>query len=120
MTAGVRGERTGLLYGLAAYGIWGLFPAFFPLLKPAGAAEILAHRVLWTLAFMVLVLIAVRRLGDLRRIDRRTWLLLACASALISVNWLIYISAVNSGHVVDAGVLHQPPGQRAAGVGDLR
>ncbi len=104
MTAGTRGERTGLLYGLAAYGIWGLFPAFFPLLKPAGAAEILAHRVLWTLAFMVLVLIAVRRLGDLRRIDRRTWLLLACASALISVNWLIYISAVNSGQVVDAAL----------------
>ncbi len=97
-------ERGGLLYGFAAYGLWGVFPAFFTLLAPAGAPEILAHRVVWTLALLVLVLAAIGRLGDLRAIGRRTWGLLVCASALISTNWLVYIWAVNSGDVVDAAL----------------
>ena len=95
---------SGLLFGLAAYGSWGVFPAFFPLLKPAGAGEILAHRIVWTVLFMAVLLISVRRLSDLASLSRRTWLLLVCASGLISVNWLIYIYAVNSGHVVDAAL----------------
>jgi len=97
-------RRSGLLFGVGAYASWGLFPAFFPLLKPASAFEILAHRIVWCFALMVVVVAAVRRLGDLRRMSRRTWLLLAAASALISVNWVIYIYAVNNGHVVDAAL----------------
>ena len=97
-------DSRGLLFGLGAYATWGLFPGFFPLLEPAGPGEILAHRVLWTLAFMVLLLVVVGRLGDLRRIDAKTWLLLAGAAILISTNWLIYIYAVNSHQVVDAAL----------------
>lgn len=97
-------DRTGLLYGFAAYGAWGVFPAFFNLLTPAGAPEVLAHRVLWTVLVMAVVLVACGRLGDLRTITGRTWLLLAAASALISTNWLIYIWAVNSNQVVDAAL----------------
>ena len=97
-------DSGGLLFGLGAYATWGMFPGFFPLLEPAGPGEILAHRVLWTLAFMLILLVAVRRLGDLRRIGGRTWLLLAFAAALISTNWLIYIYAVNSHQVVDAAL----------------
>lgn len=106
MTTGRQGsgERSGLLYGLGAYGAWGIFPAFFPLLKPAGPTEILAHRVLWTVVFMAGVLAVGRQLADIRRISLRTWGLLTCASALISTNWLIYIYAVNSAHVVDAAL----------------
>lgn len=96
--------RSGLLYGAGAYLMWGLFPAFFPLLKPAGAVEILAHRIIWSFALMVVVVAVVRRLGDLKRIDRRTWLLLVAAAGLISANWLIYVYAVNNGHVVDAAL----------------
>lgn len=98
------GKRSGLLFGIGAYGSWGLFPAFFPLLKPAGSVEILAHRIVWGFIFLTTVVVVVRRLGDLRAISGRTWLLLAAASALISVNWLIYVYAVNNGHVVDAAL----------------
>lgn len=97
-------DTTGLLYGIGAYGLWGVFPFFFDALAPSGSVEILAHRVVWTLLFLAVLLVAVRRLGDLRGIDRRTWILLAGASALISTNWLIYIYAVNSDHVVDAAL----------------
>ncbi len=81
-----------------------MFPAFFPLLQPASAPEVLAHRIVWTCVFMAVVLVAVGRLSDLWAITGRTWLLLICASVLISVNWLIYVYAVNSGHVVDAAL----------------
>jgi chloramphenicol-sensitive protein RarD len=97
-------RRSGLLFGVGAYAMWGLFPAFFPLLKPAGAFEILAHRIVWCFVLMVVVIAAVRRLGDIRAMTGRTWLLLIFASALISVNWVIYIYAVNNGHVVDAAL----------------
>ena len=96
--------RSGLLFGVGAYGMWGVFPAFFPLLKPAGAVEVLAHRIIWSFLLMVIVVAAVRRLGDLREITGRVWLLLTAAAALISMNWLIYVYAVNNGHVVDAAL----------------
>lgn len=97
-------DVSGLLYGLAAYGLWGVFPAFFNLLVPAGSPEVLAHRVVWTGLLMAILLALIGRLGDLRRITGRTWLLLTAASALISTNWLIYIWAVNSAQVVDAAL----------------
>ena len=99
-----RPDPGGLFYGLAAYGLWGVFPAFFNLLAPAGAPEVLAHRVVWTVVLMLVVLAAIGRLRDLRDVTGRTWLLLTFASALISTNWLIYIVAVNSDHVVDAAL----------------
>jgi len=77
---------------------------FFPLLQPATAPEVLAHRIVWTAVFMTVVLVAVGRVSDLRSIPGRTWLLLTCASILISINWVIYVYAVNNGHVVDAAL----------------
>lgn len=104
-TGQLREARTaGMLFGVGAYASWGVFPAFFPLLKPAGAVEVLAHRIVWTSVVMAVLLLAARRMSDLARIDRRTWLLLVCASALISTNWVIYVYAVNNGHVVDAAL----------------
>ena len=105
MTTAKQDTKTGgLLYGIGAYGSWGLFPAFFPLLKPAGALEVLAHRIVWTLVLMAGVLVTMRKLSDLRSITGRTWLLLFCASALVSANWVIFIFAVNNGHVVDGAL----------------
>ncbi|MEO6880883.1 MAG: EamA family transporter RarD, partial [Mycobacteriaceae bacterium] len=82
--------------GFGAYGIWGLFPAFFPLLSPAGATEILAHRMIWTLVVMLGLLVLTGRLRTLRGIGMRTWALVCVSALLISVNWGVYIYAVNS------------------------
>ncbi|MBU8812253.1 EamA family transporter RarD [Mycolicibacterium goodii] len=93
-----------MLYGAGAYIWWGLCPGFFLLLLPAGPIEVVAHRIVWSAVFLILVIALARRLGDLRRLSRRTWLQLAAASALISVNWGTYIFAVTTGHVVDAAL----------------
>jgi chloramphenicol-sensitive protein RarD len=96
--------KAGLLLGAGAYVWWGLCPGFFPLLLPASPLEILAHRIVWSAVFLLFVLVFARRLGDLRRLSLRTWLLLLAASALIAANWGVYIFAVNNGHVVDAAL----------------
>ncbi|GAB2504110.1 EamA-like transporter family protein [Corynebacterium atrinae] len=93
-----------MIYGLVAYLLWGLFPAFFPLLLPAGPVEILAHRIVWTAVIMTVVLTALKGWDALRRASRSTWLLLVLAGLLISVNWGIYVVAVNSDHVADAAL----------------
>lgn len=97
-------ERRGTLLGLAAYVSWGLFPLYWPLLEPGGALEILAHRVVWSLVFVVLVLVTTRRgLRDLPR-DRRGIGLLGIAAVLIGVNWGVFIWAVNHGHVIESSL----------------
>ncbi|MDN5380634.1 EamA family transporter RarD [Streptomyces sp. LB8] len=107
MSGKSRGEqRTGLLNGLAAYGIWGLVPLFWPLLIPAGAVEILAHRMVWSLVFVALTLLVVRRwawAGALLRQPRRLGLV-TVAAAVITVNWGVYIWSVNNGHVVESSL----------------
>lgn len=93
-----------MIYGILAYLLWGLFPAFFPLLEPAGAVEILAHRILWAALLMALVLTVTRGWAELRAAHRATWARMGGAGLLIAANWLIYIVAVNSGHVADAAL----------------
>jgi chloramphenicol-sensitive protein RarD len=99
-------RRVGVGAGLGAYVLWGIFPLYFPLLEPAGGLEIVAHRVVWSLLFVALLLTVRRSWGQLRTTiaDRRSLLVLAAASALIAVNWLVYVYAVNSGHVVEAAL----------------
>ncbi|MEV7612829.1 EamA family transporter RarD [Streptomyces sp. NPDC089799] len=99
-------QRTGLLYGFAAYGMWGLVPLFWPLLKPAEALEILAHRMVWSLVVVVVLLCAMRRWGWIRELLRqpRKLALTTLAATVITVNWGVYIWAVNAGHVVEASL----------------
>jgi chloramphenicol-sensitive protein RarD len=99
-------RRLGVASGLAAYSMWGLFPLYFPLLEPAGGVEIVAHRVLWSVVFVALLLSVLRRWGHVRAAvsDRRTLLVLAGASLFIAANWLIFVYGVNSGHVVETSL----------------
>jgi chloramphenicol-sensitive protein RarD len=99
-------QRLGIVYGVAAYLLWGLFPLFFPLLKPAAPAEILAQRIVWSLAAVAVVLAATRSMSSLRAVlrDRRRVKLLAGAAVLIAVNWGTFIYAVNSKHVIESSL----------------
>jgi chloramphenicol-sensitive protein RarD len=92
--------------GLSAYALWGLFPLYFPLLEPAGGLEIVAHRVLWSLLFIAVLLTVVRRWSLVRALvtDRRRLLVLTGAAVLIAVNWLVFVYGVNSGHVVETSL----------------
>ncbi|WP_460727933.1 EamA family transporter RarD [Nocardia heshunensis] len=93
-----------MAFGIGAYFIWGLFPAFFGLLSFAGAGEVLAERILWTLVVSMLALLITGRIGELRRIDARTWRLAAVASLAISMNWGAYVYGVISHHVVECAL----------------
>jgi chloramphenicol-sensitive protein RarD len=99
-------RRIGVGAGLGAYVLWGVFPLYFPLLEPAGGLEIVAHRIVWSLLFIALLLTVRRGWGQVRAIiaDRRALAVLAAAAVLIAVNWLVYVLAVNSGHVVEASL----------------
>ncbi|MGH3416499.1 MAG: EamA family transporter RarD, partial [Actinocrinis sp.] len=103
---GASEERKGFIFGVAAYGLWGMFPLYWPLLKPATATEILAQRMVWSLAVMA-ILLAVKRnwseIAKLRRTPRKI-LLLFGAATVVSVNWGVYIWAVNRGHVVETSL----------------
>lgn len=98
--------RRGLLLGVTAYVLWGLFPLYWPLLEPAGAVEILAHRITWSVLTIGLLLLVVRRgpqfLAIFRR--RRTFWLLSLAAVVIAVNWGAYIYGVNNHRVVEASL----------------
>jgi chloramphenicol-sensitive protein RarD len=96
--------RAGLVAGVAAYGLWGLFPLFWPLLEPAAPVEILAHRIVWSLVFLIAALAVTTRLGWVRGLGRRRIGLLILASVLITINWGVFIYGVNSDHVVETSL----------------
>ncbi|WP_264668734.1 EamA family transporter RarD [Arthrobacter sp. VKM Ac-2550] len=110
--AGTKGRKprsehsTGLLFGLAAYGLWGILPLYFAILEPAGPLEIVANRVVWSLLFCVLLMTAMRSWRPFKAAltDKRTLGTLSLAAALIAVNWLTYTVAVLSERTVEASL----------------
>lgn len=98
--------RGGVAYAAAAYLFWGLFPLYFRALAAVPAPEILAHRIVWSVAFLLLLVTARRRWLVVGRqlASRGTLLRLAASATLISTNWLIYIWAVNSERVLQASL----------------
>jgi chloramphenicol-sensitive protein RarD len=99
-------SRRGVLFGIAAYTMWGLFPLYWPLLKPSGAVEILAHRMVWSLVSVLAVLAVRRHWSWVRELARqpRKLALLTLAAITVTINWGTYIYAVNSGHVVETAL----------------
>jgi chloramphenicol-sensitive protein RarD len=100
-------ERTrGFAYGLGAYGIWGLIPAYFKAVAPVPALELLAHRIVWALVMLLGVGARQDGLRELRGAfrNRRALGLLLGTTTLIALNWLIYIWAVFHGRIVEASL----------------
>ncbi len=99
-------SRRGLLFGAAAYVLWGSFPLYWTLLEPGGAIEILAHRVVWSLLTMTVILVLWHRVPQLKALlrDRRKLLLITVAAVVISVNWGGYIWGVSNGRVVETSL----------------
>jgi chloramphenicol-sensitive protein RarD len=98
--------RRGALFGASAYLLWGVFPLYFPLLDPASAVEVLAHRIVWSLV-VVAALVAVTRRGSRVRAvvrDRRRLTQLSVAAVLLALNWGVYIYGVTSEQVVETSL----------------
>jgi chloramphenicol-sensitive protein RarD len=104
VSAPAPGNRAGVLLALGAYGMWGTFPLYFRLLEAAGAVEIVLHRIVWSLLTCLVLIAVARAWAPLRRMSRRQLLLLAAAAAAISVNWGVFIWAVNSEQVVETSL----------------
>jgi chloramphenicol-sensitive protein RarD len=100
--AAVDPARAGLIYGLFAYGLWGVLPIYFKLLANVSAIDIVAHRIVWSLVFLAALLAATRGWSQVRAglKDRRTVVLLLSSATLIAINWVLYVYAVTSGHIL--------------------
>ena len=102
----MKNSKAGLIFGVSAYVLWGLFPLYWPLLEPAGAFEIVGHRAVWSLVFCVIALTLTKAIKPaIATMKRpRVFIKLFAATALISINWIVYIWATNNGHVVEASL----------------
>jgi chloramphenicol-sensitive protein RarD len=98
--------RSGLLLGLSAYFIWGSFPLFFKAVAHVSAPEVLAHRIIWSAAFLLLFVFVTRAASELRAIfrDKKMLLVLTATTLLVSTNWLVFIWAVASGRVLESSL----------------
>jgi chloramphenicol-sensitive protein RarD len=103
-------QTRGIVYTGGSYIIWGVLPLYWKLVENVASEEILAHRIIWSFVFMLLVLGMRKRIGqfgaELKGLFRKpkSFMLLSIASLLISANWFIYIWAVNHNHIIEASL----------------
>jgi len=97
--------RAGLIVGIGAYSFWGLLPLYLHLLNGVPALQVLAHRILWSVLLLAVIVLATRSGRPIIAAARgRTLFYLAVSALLIAVNWLVYIWAVQNAHVVEASL----------------
>src|SRR4051794_20519679 len=96
--------RVGFALGLAAYGLWGVLPLYFKAIADVAAVDIVAHRVLWSIPFLALLITVARGWSGVRAVagQRKTLGVLALTALLIGGNWLLYVYSVTSGHILAA------------------
>ena len=94
--------RAGLFYGLAAYGLWGVMPIYFKSLEAVSSIDIVAHRVVWSLLVLWIFVTLARAWDQVRSAlhSRKTLSMLLLTALLIAINWLFYVYAINSGHIL--------------------
>ncbi|MBO9580953.1 MAG: EamA family transporter RarD [Sphingobium sp.] len=95
-------HRTGLFNGIAAYGLWGLLPLYFKLFPTVGPVEVVAHRVVWSVVFLAVILVTARLFPDFVAALRQPRILgaLTVSAVLIAINWLVYIWAIYNAHIL--------------------
>lgn len=103
-------EMEGIIYGALSYILWGFIPIYWKLVEQVTATEILAHRVLWSFVFMIVLLFLTRKwksflsyIKEIKQNKKKLWALFA-ASLLVSTNWGIFIWAVNAGRILDTSL----------------
>lgn len=99
-------ERSGIVYAIFAFGLWGVLPLYFLLLQPAGAIEIVAWRILFSLIFCALILTVTRKWTSFLDLLRqpRIVLTMGLAALFILINWQVYVYAALSGQVIEAAL----------------
>src|SRR5581483_1586016 len=103
-------QTKSILYAGGAYLVWGVLPLYWKLVQNVSAEEILAQRVCWSFLFMLAILLLSRQWGEFlaqcKRLVRqpKSFMMLIIASLLISINWFIYIWAVNHGHIIQTSL----------------
>jgi chloramphenicol-sensitive protein RarD len=97
-------HRAGLALGLGAYGLWGVLPIYFKLIEVLPATDIVAHRVLWSLPFLAILLAVSKGWSKIRSAlsQPRTIAVLCMTALLIGGNWLLYVYSVTGGHILAA------------------
>ena len=106
LTPELTDARRGVLAGIAAYSMWGLFPLYFHHLRPSGALEIVCHRIVWSLIVTAVIIVVARDrrwIGELLA-NRRLLAQLTLAAVLLSCNWLVYVWTVDNDRVVEAAL----------------
>ena len=94
--------RAGLVYGLVAYALWGVMPIYFKQIATVSALDIVANRIIWSLLVLALLLTFARAWGQVGAAlrNRKVMLTLLVTSLLVATNWLLYVYAINSGHIL--------------------
>ncbi|EOI3361512.1 EamA family transporter RarD [Aeromonas hydrophila] len=99
-------QRQGVIYALCAYTLWGLAPIYFKTIAAVPAAEILTHRMIWSCALLMVLTLLGRQWHKVQAVLRQPKVLLTLAFTSITVggNWLLFIWAINNGHMLDASL----------------
>lgn len=103
-------RKSGMMYTAGSYVIWGLIPIYWKLISDVSANEILANRVVWSFVFMIILLVLMRKLAPLKSVLKeitihpKKALALGAASFLISINWFVFIWAVNNNHIIETSM----------------
>ena len=102
-------NATGIIYTASAYVLWGILPIYWKFINDVSALEILAHRVIWSFIFVFMIVLLLKRkllknFFQVQMSQKKTWFGLLLASLFISINWLTYIYAVNTNHIVEASL----------------
>ena len=96
--------QRGVLYGAAAYGMWGGFALYFALLRSVPTAQMMGHRIVWSCAVLTALVVGTGRLRALASVPRRALQVYTVAASLIAVNWTLYVWAVTTDHVVESSL----------------